>query len=728
MKKSISLLVCFLALQTVVFAQPANYYNGTETLDGANLKTALHNIIDGHTAFEYGTVKQILKSSDEDPNNSDNIILVYTGWSIPKSDFASNLDSLNYWNREHVWAKSHGDFGTDMGPGTDAHGIKPVDATVNSARSYLDFDEGGTEYYDAGVPTGSYKDNDSWEPRDEDKGDIARIIFYMATRYEGTNGELDLEVVDAVNTYPAPEHGKLSTLLQWNLQDPPDEFEKNRNDIVFDWQGNRNPFIDYPEFAEYIWNGVSANPIIITNLILDPADPIENDIVNISSEISHNSGGTINSATLFWGLSWSSLSNTISLSASGNIYTGQIPGQLENTRVYYKIVASDGTEEKYFFGYYDVAPEPFSGTLTSIYDIQGQTTNSPYQGQTVSITGVVTGAFGSNFFLQNGSGAWNGVYVYSSGHFPTVGDSIIITAEVDEYYDLTEMKNISAYYHISANNSLPEAVLVQTGAMQDEQYEAVLVQLENAMCVRDTTYGMWFVNDGSGDALIHNSSIYSHSYVIGQIYNITGPLNFDFGEYKIELRSADDVVEPEDVYAPIVSNISIATETVIYVTFNEDIAGSSVAAENFSINHNITVENASLHTFDNTMAVLTVSALSEGNYTMTINGVEDLAGNIVNNLIVYFSDPTNISNIENSDYQVYPNPCEDILFIDLGVNSNFTFIEIFDISGRSIYFVETKITEKNHKHSVDISGLKNGIYFLKIRNEDDVLVEKIVVE
>ena len=113
---------------------------------------------------------------------------------------------------------------------------------------------------------------------------------------------------------------------------------------------------------------------------------------------------------------------------------------------------------------------------------------------------------------------------------------------------------------------------------------------------------------------------------------------------------------------------------------------------------------------------------------MTINGVEDLAGNIVNNLIVYFSDPTNISNIENSDYQVYPNPCEDILFIDLGVNSNFTFIEIFDISGRSIYFVETKITEKNHKHSVDISGLKNGIYFLKIRNEDDVLVEKIVVE
>ena len=723
MKKSILFFVCFFAFQLMIIAQPADYYNGTEAIDGANLKTALHNIIDGHTAFEYGTVKQILKISDEDPNNPDNIILIYTGWSIPKSNFASNLDSLNYWNREHVWAKSHGDFGTDMGPGTDAHAIRPVDATVNSARSYLDFDEGGTEYYDAGVPTGCYKDNNSWEPRNEVKGDIARMIFYMATRYEGTNGELDLEVVDAVNTYPAPEHGKLSTLLQWNLQDPPDEFEKNRNDVVFDWQGNRNPFVDYPEFAEYIWSGVSASPIIISNVVLDPTEPIENDIVNISAEIIHNSGGTINSANLFWGLSWSNLTNTSAMNASGNIYSSQIAGQLENTRVYYKIVASDGTDEKTFFGYYDVAPEPFAGTLTSIYDIQGQTANSPYEGQVVSITGIVTGTFGANFFMQNGAGVWNGIYVYDSGYFPEIGDSIIITAEVDEYYDMTEMKNLSAFYHISENNTLPEAIYVQTGEMQNEQYESILIKLENAMCVRDTAYGMWFVNDGSGDALIHNSSVYSHNYNIGQIYDITGPLKYDFGEYKIELRSSDDVLESVDIYPPVVSNITIASETVIYVSFNEEIAEASVLAENFLINHNITVENASLHAFDKSMVILNISALSDENYTLTINDLQDLAGNSTINLIAYFSSPTSIADAENMNLTVYPNPCKDVLFIEL--NSNSTFVELFDITGKKIVSFKTVNSDK---YSIDISDLKTGIYFLKIQNEQEVFIEKIFVE
>ncbi|MEA3443428.1 MAG: endonuclease, partial [Bacteroidota bacterium] len=225
MKKNL-ILIGILLTGMSLFAQPLDYYNGTEGLSGTTLKSALHNIVDGHISYHYSTVKQILKNSDEDPANPDNIVLFYTGWSIPKANFASVMDSLNHWNREHVWAKSHGGFGTDPGPGTDGHSIRPVDNTVNSARSYKDFDNGGSEYYDAGVPTGCYSDANSWEPRDEVKGDVARMIFYMATRYEGTNGELDLEVVDNVNTFPNPQHGKLSTLLQWNLQDPPDAFER----------------------------------------------------------------------------------------------------------------------------------------------------------------------------------------------------------------------------------------------------------------------------------------------------------------------------------------------------------------------------------------------------------------------------------------------------------------------------------------------------------------------
>ena len=107
---------------------------------------------------------------------------------------------------------------------------------------------------------GCFYDADSWEPRDAVKGDIARMIFYMATRYHGENGEPNLTVVDYVNTSPnnEPLYGKLSTLLQWNAQDPVDAYEINRNNNVYYYQHNRNPYIDHPEWVTAIWGGPSA--------------------------------------------------------------------------------------------------------------------------------------------------------------------------------------------------------------------------------------------------------------------------------------------------------------------------------------------------------------------------------------------------------------------------------------------------------------------------------------
>ncbi len=232
---------------------PAGYYDGTENLSGEPLKTALHNIIDDHVEYSYNALRDyILRDTDEDPDNSNNVILLYTGRSQAKSTFGGGI---NDWNREHVWAKSHGDFGNSPPCGTDAHHIRPTDASVNSSRGNKDFDNGGTPHPEA---TGCRSDSDSWEPRDEVKGDVARMLFYMAVRYEGDSGEPDLEVVDAVNTYPKPEHGKLSTLLEWHEQDPPDDFEINRNEVIYSYQQNRNPFIDHPEFVAKIF-GPSAD-------------------------------------------------------------------------------------------------------------------------------------------------------------------------------------------------------------------------------------------------------------------------------------------------------------------------------------------------------------------------------------------------------------------------------------------------------------------------------------
>ncbi|WP_066363302.1 endonuclease [Neobacillus drentensis] len=234
-----------------VTAVPANtveaYYQAAAGKTGAALKLSLHTIIKTQTKLTYAQVTEALKKTDEDPNNPNNVILLYTNRSQAKTTFGSGV---NDWNREHVWAKSHGNFGTSVGPGTDIHHLRPTDASVNSTRGHLDFDIGGKSQ---GECADCYYDGDSFEPPNRVKGDIARMLMYMDVRYEGDGGELNLELADKVNTYPTPFHGKKSVLLQWSKMDPPDAFEKHRNDVIESIQGNRNPFIDHPEWADSIW-------------------------------------------------------------------------------------------------------------------------------------------------------------------------------------------------------------------------------------------------------------------------------------------------------------------------------------------------------------------------------------------------------------------------------------------------------------------------------------------
>ncbi|MGN9812909.1 endonuclease [Micromonospora sp. BQ11] len=226
----------------------STYYATAMGKTGTALRNSLHSIIRSHTKLSYDRVWEALKDTDQDPANANNVILLYTGRSQSKS---SNGGGPDDWNREHVWAKSHGDFGTATGPGTDVHHLRPTDVSVNASRGSKDFDLGGSAVAEA---PGCYTDADSWEPRNAVKGDVARMIMYMAIRYEGTDGWPDLELNQAVSNGSAPYHGKLSVLLQWNQVDPPDAFEKRRNQVIYErWQGNRNPFIDHPEWATAIW-------------------------------------------------------------------------------------------------------------------------------------------------------------------------------------------------------------------------------------------------------------------------------------------------------------------------------------------------------------------------------------------------------------------------------------------------------------------------------------------
>ena len=256
-------LITLLLSSLILSAQiPTGYYDSAKNLADNNLKYELNQIIDNHTEYNYtssGTdVWDILKDTDKDPNNSDNVILIYSGISV---NGAQEYNNANGWTREHIWAKSRGDFGNSMGAGTDVHALRPLDNRTNSVRNNRSFNNCTSciEVKDRwGNPTGSKKDANDWsfEPRDEVKGDVARMIFYMAVRYDGFGRHPNLELTQILlpQGNKEPLNGVLSTLLEWNRNDPIDAWEKNRNDIIYySYQNNRNPFIDFHELAEHIW-------------------------------------------------------------------------------------------------------------------------------------------------------------------------------------------------------------------------------------------------------------------------------------------------------------------------------------------------------------------------------------------------------------------------------------------------------------------------------------------
>ena len=258
MKKLVFLALLFYS--AIGISQPIGFYDNVDGLVGQDLKNELHELIKGHVQYTYTSsstdVWDILKETDKDPNNSNNVILIYSGASV---DGPQEYNSGNGWTREHVWAKSKGDFGTDPGPGTDVHALRPCNNSINSTRNNRCFDncQSCTDVLFDGNITGSKRDNDIWsfEPRDEVKGDVARMVFYMATRYEVEDG-IDLELIDYVmdKSSKDPTHGVVTTLLEWNKLDTVDAFEKNRNELIYTYyQKNRNPYIDHPEFADYIF-------------------------------------------------------------------------------------------------------------------------------------------------------------------------------------------------------------------------------------------------------------------------------------------------------------------------------------------------------------------------------------------------------------------------------------------------------------------------------------------
>ncbi|PHR65303.1 MAG: hypothetical protein COA51_05580 [Idiomarina sp.] len=287
LKQSLLAVTCFSFYSlTAIAAPPAGYYNSVDQTNAQTLQQSLHEIIDDHQRYPYTSSStdtwDILEAADEDPDNSNNVIDVYKNASYGKVGGGNTL-----YNREHSWPKSYGfpNDGSSNYAYTDAHHLFISDSSYNSSRSNkpyancttactekpTEFNNGrGGSSSESNWTEGSF-DTGTWETWSGRRGDVARALMYMAVRYEGgTHGvtgfsEPDLILTDDRNLIAQSNQGAnisvaymglKSVLLQWHQEDPVDDLERRRNDIVYSFQGNRNPFIDHPEFATCVFENI----------------------------------------------------------------------------------------------------------------------------------------------------------------------------------------------------------------------------------------------------------------------------------------------------------------------------------------------------------------------------------------------------------------------------------------------------------------------------------------
>ncbi len=302
MKKIFSLIAGLTAIIAVGQAgsPAAPYYNNFGwNQTGTALKDALATKIDitHDRNLNYGDLWTALKSTDQDPNNSQNVLVLYGSTdntrSLAKSETCGNGNSSTgcgfvRWNREHTFVQSLGnpDLG-QIGPGADAHHMRACTYTMNENRGNRKFAAGSGNAGNSGA---------NWYPGDEWKGDVARMIMYMYLRY----GNRCLPTTIGTGATVTTDTNMLQLFLQWNADDPVSQYEDNRNTYLGNLsntygQGNRNPFIDNPYLAYLIWGGPQPQnrwpSMFLSTATYDLAqvsvypNPTNNHRINIESEM-----------------------------------------------------------------------------------------------------------------------------------------------------------------------------------------------------------------------------------------------------------------------------------------------------------------------------------------------------------------------------------------------------------------------------------------------------------
>ncbi|WEK71585.1 MAG: endonuclease [Candidatus Chryseobacterium colombiense] len=340
----------FLGFASLVSAQaPSGYYNSANGLTGANLKTALSTIItNGHQDKGYNGLWTGYKTTDIDKNyeNDGSILDIYSEkptaadpykYTPVTNQCGTYSVEGNCYNREHIVPQSLFNEASPMV--SDIHFIRATDGKVNGMRSNYPFGKVGTATFTSkngsklGSSASSGYSGTVFEPIDEFKGDVARMIFYFVTRYQSKLSSFTSGDMLGSSAYPGLQTWELNVLLAWHNQDPVSQAEINRNNASYTYQGNRNPFIDNPNYVNLIWGSQQSSA--------DTQSPTTATGLTVSGTTSNSISLTWNASTDNVGVTSYSIYMNGSLKTTVNSTSATISGLNASTSYSFYIVAKD---------------------------------------------------------------------------------------------------------------------------------------------------------------------------------------------------------------------------------------------------------------------------------------------------------------------------------------------------------------------------------------------------
>ena len=350
--KKFSFLATFLLMTATIFAgeMPSGYYDSANGKSGDELRSALMSIISDHTQIAYSNLPSQCYAASSEPsdfNGSGNVLEdIYSSKQYTSGDNGTTAsDCGTGWNKEHSLPKSW--FGGEKYPMyCDAFHIYPTDIKTNSNRAALPYGETNASlacsnygYGAVGTSNRSGYTGEIFEPRETAttnyKGDLARTYFYMLTCYMNTNftqaagGQVMFTYTNSVADFT---DYALDLMMEWHREDPVSEKERVRNNAIYAHQGNRNPFIDYPCLAEYIWGTKKGETVDFSKIVSSYDDNFANTENQCGCEITSTDPRiTVSSKSVAFGTVEISSNNTKTITVKGSNLTDNISLAISGT-------------------------------------------------------------------------------------------------------------------------------------------------------------------------------------------------------------------------------------------------------------------------------------------------------------------------------------------------------------------------------------------------------------